>query len=45
MIFTVDCFRLHKIVKSVGDSVTLAFRPATIDKLLAMGEDLRDRLA
>lgn len=44
MVFTVDCFRLHKIVKSVSDSVTLAFRPATIDKLLAMGEDLRDRL-
>ena len=44
MAFTVDCFRLHKIVKSVSDSVALAFRPATIDKLLAMAEDLRDRL-
>jgi hypothetical protein len=44
MAFTVDCFRLHKIVKSVSDSVTFAFRPATIDKLLAMAEDLRDRL-
>ena len=45
MVFAVDCFRLHKIVKSVSDSVTFAFRPATIDKLLAMGEDLRDRLS
>ena len=42
--FTVDCFRLHKVVKSVGDSQILAFRPATIEKLLTMGTELRERL-
>jgi hypothetical protein len=45
MVVPIDCFRLHKIVKSIGDAAMFAFRPATVDKLLAMGEELRERLA
>lgn len=44
LVHVIDCFRLHKIVKSLGDSVVLAFKPAKVVKLLDMGEQLRERL-
>jgi hypothetical protein len=40
----IDCFRLHKIVKSLSDSVMLGFRPPTVAKLLEMGAALREQL-
>jgi hypothetical protein len=44
MPYVLDCFRLHKIVKSISDSTVLGFRPETIDKLLDQGTELRERL-
>ncbi|HEX6299734.1 MAG TPA: aminoglycoside phosphotransferase family protein [Acidimicrobiia bacterium] len=44
MLHVIDCFRLHKIVKSLSDSVVLGFRPPIVAKLLEMGEALRERL-
>lgn len=44
MLHAIDCFRLHKIVKSLSDSVMLGFRPPIVAKLLEMGAALRERL-
>ncbi len=40
----VDCFRLHKIVKSLSECVSWNFPESTIAKLVQLGEDLNCQL-
>jgi hypothetical protein len=44
IVHALDCLRLHKIIKSLGDSAILEFNPGTVMKLLDMGAELRERL-
>jgi Phosphotransferase enzyme family len=38
------CFRLHKVLKSLSDSVLLGFSQRTVEKLMATAEQLGQRL-
>lgn len=42
LLFAISCFRLHKILKSLGDSVDLNFSQETVIKLLAMAGEVRE---
>lgn len=42
LLLAVSCFRLHKIVKSLGDSVDFNFSQETVIKLLAMVGEVRE---
>lgn len=42
--FILDCFRLHKVIKSLGDSVTWKFPEETVVKLVSMVEDIGQQL-
>lgn len=41
MRYEVDCLRLHKTVRSLGQCVEWRYSPETVAKLVAMAEDLR----
>lgn len=43
--FVLDCFRLAKVVKSLGDCVALRFPPEAVERYLAMAEELRGQVA
>ena len=40
MRYLVDCFRLHKIIKSLSESVSWKFPENTVTRLVGMGEEL-----
>ena len=42
--YLLDCFRFHKVVKSLSDSAALGFPPRTVEKLLRTAERLGGRL-
>jgi aminoglycoside phosphotransferase (APT) family kinase protein len=42
--YLLDCFRLHKVVKSLSESVLLGFSRKTVEKLMDMAEQLGGRL-
>ncbi|UCG22972.1 MAG: aminoglycoside phosphotransferase family protein [Chloroflexota bacterium] len=44
LLFIVNCFRLHKTIKSLGDSASFNFSEETVFKLLGMAEKVKDEL-
>ncbi len=44
MTHVINCYLLHKVLKSLSDSKLLNFSPATVDKLLIMAKDIRRTL-
>jgi hypothetical protein len=44
MSFVVDCFRLHKVLKSLGGARERTFPESKVAKLVDLGEQLSDRL-
>ena len=44
MSFVVDCFQLHKVLKSLGGARERKFPESKVAKLVDLGEQLSDRL-
>ena len=44
MAFVINCYLLHKVVKSLGDSVILNFSNSIVDKYLDMAKEIRQTL-